>query len=172
MADTPTVAVLDARYSSEDAISTPWERAREVLAGAQGYWLSTVRPDGRPHVTPLIAVWLDGAPHVTTGPGERKARNLAANPRCVLTTGSASLDDGLDVVYEADAVRVADEAVLRRLAEAWEAKYGKEWRFTVGDGMFHHAGGDALVFRLEPAKAFGFGKGLHFSQTAYRFDGR
>ena len=26
------------------------------------YWLSTVRPDGRPHVTPLVAVWLGRCP--------------------------------------------------------------------------------------------------------------
>jgi hypothetical protein len=37
----------------------------------------TVRPDGRPQVTPVVAVWLDGAVHFTTGPTERKAHNLA-----------------------------------------------------------------------------------------------
>ncbi|BCJ74437.1 pyridoxamine 5'-phosphate oxidase [Catellatospora sp. IY07-71] len=172
MAGGSPVAVLDARYSSEDAISTPWEQAREQLARAQVYWLSTVRPDGRPHVTPVIAVWADGAVHVCTGPGERKAHNLAENPHCVLTTGSSTLAEGLDLVVEGDAVRVTDEPSLQRLAGIWLAKYGQEWRFTVSDGAFHHAGGTALVFRIEPAKAFGFGKGLHFSQTTYRFDGR
>jgi hypothetical protein len=28
---------------------------------AEVHWLSTVRPDGRPHVAPLIAVWVDDA---------------------------------------------------------------------------------------------------------------
>jgi hypothetical protein len=129
-----------------------------------------VRPDGRPHVTPVIAVWADGALHFCTGPGERKARNLAENPHCALTTGAGTLAKGLDLVVEGDAERVADEAVLARLAEAWVAKYGQLWRFTVADGVFRHSGGDALVYRLEPAKAFGFGKGARFSQTGYRFD--
>ena len=71
---------LDSRYSSLDATATGWEQARELLARAELYWISTVRPDGRPHVTPLIAVWLDGALYFSTGEEERKARNLAANP--------------------------------------------------------------------------------------------
>jgi hypothetical protein len=52
---------------------------------------STVRPDGRPHVTPLIAVWHAGALWFATGPEERKARNLAENPSCVLTPGRSDL---------------------------------------------------------------------------------
>ena len=49
------------------------------------------------------------------------------------------------------------------------AKYGEDWRFTVRDGTFHHDQGYALVFRIEPEKAFGFGKGEQFSQTRWRF---
>ena len=48
-------------------------------SGAELYWITTVRADGRPHVTPLIGVWFDGAMHFTTGLEEQKARNLAAN---------------------------------------------------------------------------------------------
>ena len=75
----------------------------------QIYWLSTVRPDGRPHVTPIAAVWLDGALHFCTGPTERKAKNLARNRYCVVTTGTNALE-GLDVVIEGEAVRVTDAA--------------------------------------------------------------
>jgi hypothetical protein len=67
--------LLDQRYSDGQATEVPWSDARERLAGAGVYWLSTVRPDGRPHVTPLIAVWLDDALLFCTGPQERKARN-------------------------------------------------------------------------------------------------
>ena len=48
-------------FSSPDAVQTEWSRARAELANVEVYWLSTVRPDGRPHVTPLLGVWLDGA---------------------------------------------------------------------------------------------------------------
>lgn len=140
-----------------------------MLEGARLYWISTVRPDGRPHVTPLIAVWLDGALHFCTGEEERKARNLAENPHCVLTTGSNTMDDGVDVVLEGEAVNVTDEARLRVLADAWVAKYGEEWRFGVRDGAFHHEHGRALVFEVAPRAVFGFGKGETFSQTRWRF---
>ena len=126
-----------------------------------------MRPNGRPHVTPLLSVWLDGAAHFCTGPDEQKARNMARSPLCALIAGSDA-PDGLDVVIEGEAVRVTDEARLRRLADAWVAKYGEDWRFDVRDGAFSHAGGTALVFEIAAATAFAFGKGDVYSQTRWR----
>jgi nitroimidazol reductase NimA-like FMN-containing flavoprotein (pyridoxamine 5'-phosphate oxidase superfamily) len=160
---------LDTRYSGDDATAVPWGEARKCLTDAEVSWLTTVRPDGRPHVTTLLTVWLDDAAYFCTGAQERKARNLAGNPHCVLTTGSNALNEGLDVVVEGDAVRVRDEARLRRIAEAYEAKYGDDWRFTVRHGAFvNNFGGEALVYEVAPITAFGFGKGT-FSQTRWRF---
>jgi nitroimidazol reductase NimA-like FMN-containing flavoprotein (pyridoxamine 5'-phosphate oxidase superfamily) len=171
MTGTQPVTELDARYSSPGATPVGWAQARERLREAQIYWLSTVRPDGRPHVTPLLAVWLDDALYFSTGPDERKARNLAHNQHCVLTTGCSDLDAGLDLVVEGDAVRVSDDAKLRRVADAVEAKYGADWHFDVREGAFHHPeGGRALVYEVAPVTAFGFGKG-EFSQTRWRFAG-
>jgi hypothetical protein len=68
------VAELDVRFSSDGAAPTRWAQACGQLATAEVYWLSTVRPDGRPHVTPLLSVWLDGALSFCTGPSERKAK--------------------------------------------------------------------------------------------------
>ncbi len=160
---------LDPRFSAPGAVPSEWETARGLLARAGVYWLSTVRPDGRPHVTPLLAVWLDGALHFCTGEDERKSRNLAANSHCVLTTGNDSTDGGTDLVVEGDAVRVTDGAKLRRLADAWVEKYGEEWRFVARDGAFHHVdGAQALVYEVAPVKAFGFRKG-DYAQTRWRF---
>ena len=167
---TQPVTELDPRFSSPDATATEWAVASDALAKAEVYWLSTVRPDGRPHVTPLIAVWHEGALCVTTGPDERKAKNLAENVHCVVTTGSNTLSEGLDLVLEGDAARVTDDARLQQLADAFASKYGTDtWHFTVRDGAFHNeAGGKALVFRIEPRTVFGFGKGETYSQTAWR----
>ncbi|WP_049575698.1 pyridoxamine 5'-phosphate oxidase family protein [Streptomyces sp. SBT349] len=160
---------LDARYSQPEATATSWAEAIEVLEGAGIFWVTTVRPDGRPHVTPLLAVWLEGALWFTTGPEERKARNLAANPRTVLTTGTNALRDGLDVVVEGTARRESDDALLTRLAGAYVTKYGPDWTFTARDGALHHAGGPAaLAFRVEPETAFGFRKDT-YGQTRWRF---
>ncbi|MEV5841605.1 pyridoxamine 5'-phosphate oxidase family protein [Streptomyces sp. NPDC051985] len=159
--------VLDARYSSEGTSAHDWSAAEEVLTESELFWISTVRPDGRPHVTPLLAVWHDGALHFATGPGERKARNLAGNPHVVLTTGTNSSTEGYDVTVEGEAVRVADDGRLRELAAAWEAKYGPFWHYDVADGYFHHGSGRALVFAVAPRRVLGFGKGEPFSQTKW-----
>ncbi|OLT55153.1 pyridoxamine 5'-phosphate oxidase [Cellulosimicrobium sp. CUA-896] len=146
-------------YSSPGARPVPWDDVRRVLERAEISWISTVRPDGRPHVTPLMTVAADGCLHVTTGPRERKARNLAQNPRVVLTTGTNAYVDALDVVVEGEAVRVVDEAALLRLAERWRCKYGDDWAFTVRDGSFHHAdGGEARVFAVRPVVVFAYGR--------------
>ena len=160
---------IDTRYSAPGARPAAWRQARGRLAAAGVYWLTTVRPDGRPHVTPLIGVWHAGAVHFCTGAQERKARNLAASPHCVVTTGRNDLGAGMDVVLEGDAVPVTDEAVLRTLADLYEAKYGTDWRFEVRDGAFRNAGGgSALVFRVAPSTAFGFAKDP-YAQTRWRF---
>ncbi|MGW0185397.1 pyridoxamine 5'-phosphate oxidase family protein [Streptomyces sp. NPDC003362] len=161
---------LDARYSDEKATATPWPRAESLLAAAELFWISTVRPDGRPHVTPVPAVWSAGALHFCTGPEERKARNLAENPRVVLTTGTNTWNQGYDVVVEGEAVRVTDDGRLRELAAAWETKYGDFWHFEVREGYFHHGPGRAAVYAVAPRTVFGFGKGELFSQTRWRFE--
>ena len=159
---------LDRRFSSENAASTEWEKAREQLGKAELYWLSTVRPDGRPHVTPLIAVWVDDSMFFCTGASERKYKNIESNPHCVLTTGSNTLNEGLDLVIEGVAEPVRDSALLQRIADAYLAKYGSEWTFTIDEGAFEHRGGRAFVYEVQPEQAFGFGKG-EFSQTRWRF---
>ena len=160
-------------YSHPDATPTPWEVGREQVISAETFWLSTVRPDGRPHVTPLIAVWHGDAIWFTTGPEERKARNLAKNASCLLTTGRSELvDGGLDVVLEGAAEQVTDDAELHPIAEVFAAKYGTEtWDFVVHDGAFSHrqAGGRALVFRVRPVRGLGFRKGERSSQTTWGF---
>ena len=167
--DEPT-AELDPRFSDPNATPTPWVEAREQLEGAKAYWLSTVRPDGRPHVTTIAAVWVDGALHFTTGQTERKAKNLAHNANCVVTTGTSAFE-GLDVVIEGDAVRVTDEARLQRLADAYVEKYDQLFVFDVRDGALWIEGSDdpGLAFEVRPTKGFGFGKGVSFSQTRWRF---
>jgi nitroimidazol reductase NimA-like FMN-containing flavoprotein (pyridoxamine 5'-phosphate oxidase superfamily) len=169
MASKEPVTDLDPRYSSPDAPPTSWAEGRQQLEKAEVYWLSTVRPDGRPHVTPLIAIWQDGALYFSTGPSERKAKNLAANPHVVLTTGRNSIGEGLDLVVEGEAVPVRDEARLQRLADAISAKYGPPFLFTVRDGAFDSEGGPAVVFEVAPTTAYGFVKGATFSHTRWRF---
>src|SRR5438067_11517680 len=69
-------------------------------------WLTTVNDDGRPHVTPVGALWLDGAFWFQTGPVTKKARNVARDPRCSV---AVSVRDA-DGVVAGDAARVTAPA--------------------------------------------------------------
>src|SRR6476661_3779579 len=100
MAIEQPVTTLQAEFSNPGATPVPWGEAIAQLERAEIFWLTTVRPDSRPHVTPLMAVWCEGALHFCTGSEERKTKNLAQNARCILTTGSSALYEGRDLVLE------------------------------------------------------------------------
>lgn len=162
------VTELDRRFSGPGAEATPWDNARRAIEDAELFWISTVRADGRPHVTPLPAVWQDSAIYFCTGAAEQKAVNIARNANCALTTGNNAWKSGLDIVIEGAARRVTDEAHLHRLASAWESKYHGDWHFEVANGAFQGDAGEALVFEVAPTKILAFAKG-EFAQTRYRF---
>jgi len=168
----PVDASVDPRFSTPGARPVEWDVAATALAASEIFWISTVRADGRPHVTPLAAVWIDDALHFCTGPTEQKARNLAHNPMVVMTTGANRLDEGLDLVVEGRADLVSDAGVLKSASEAYRSKYGELFDFSVGDGqLWSEDGGPALLFAVRATRAFGFGKGDAFSQTRWRFEG-
>ncbi|MGH8826540.1 MAG: pyridoxamine 5'-phosphate oxidase family protein [Jiangellaceae bacterium] len=164
------IVEFDGRFSDPQAEATPWEAAERVLAQAELYWLTTVRRDGRPHVTPLVGVWHDGAFHFCTGFGEQKELNLQGNRQVAVTTGQNTWAAGTDVVVEGAAVRVTEPSRLQALADAYRTKYGSDWDFGVGDGVFESGGNPAIVLRVEPDKALSFGKAPH-AQTRYRWAG-
>lgn len=162
------VTTLDLRFSDPGAHAVDWAVTRRALETAELFWIATVRADGRPHITPLVAVWLDDAIHFATGPDEQKAANLRGNTHVILMTGCNRWQEGVDIVVEGEAVRVTDDALLERLAETWTSKWDGRWQYEARDGCFHHEPGAAFVFRVVPDKILAFGKGM-FSQTRHRF---
>ena len=168
---TSPVTALDERYSDPAALATSWDRTREVLEDAELFWISTVRADGRPHVTPVVAVWYDGALWFTTGAEEQKFVNLGANEHVVLTTGCNSWEGGLDVVVEGRASHVTDERKLHEVTAAFTGKWAGRWRFTVRDGSFRNSDSAAMseVFEVRPLRAFAHAKGDPFGATTHRF---
>jgi len=159
-------AALDERYSDPGTQALPWADVEDVLTSADLFWVTTVRPDDRPHQTPLVAVWLDGCLHFSTGSGEQKARNLAHNDQVLLTTGCNAWDRGVDVVVEGRAERVNDRILLERLATAWADKWDGRWHYEVDDEGFRHTAGTAQVYRVRPDKVVAFTKGT-FTHTSY-----
>jgi hypothetical protein len=144
----------------DQTATTPWAVARERLANpepARTSWLATVRPDGRPHLMPIICFWIDDAFHFVVGEGTRKGRNLAADGRCVIAIGSTTLPS-LDVVVEGRAEPLADEAAVRRIADVLS---GNGWPLEArGDQVYGPNAPTAgpppySIYRMVPSKAFG-----------------
>lgn len=170
---------------ADGAMVTPWREARERLEHPEPgrtYWLATVRPDGRPHVMPILGLWLDGAFYFITGETTRKGKNLASDPRCVITASSTALP-ALDVILEGDARKVIDDATLQRVADAYGATM--DWPLEVHDGSV--VGPNAptagpppyAVYELTPTTVYGLpgitgteegvGSAGAFSPTRWRF---
>jgi Pyridoxamine 5'-phosphate oxidase len=159
---------LDTRFS-EATEPVSWRQVSDALAGAELYWLTTIRTDGRPHITPLVGAWVDDGFVFCTGPEEQKARNLEHGTAVAVTTGVNTWKDGLDVVVEGNAHRLTGVQNLSPLADAIREKYHGEWDFTPDDAGFgHSAGGLAHVFRVAPTKVIAFAKSPH-GQTTFRF---
>jgi PPOX class probable F420-dependent enzyme len=159
----------------------PWTRVRERLdagipqaPGSGGpdrhtCWLATVRPDGTPHVMPLGVLWVDGAFYFNAGPSTRKARNLARDPHCVITVATHDFD----LVVEGEAVKVTDDAKLRRIAEVFAAQ---GWQATVRDGALYaeysapSAGPPPWeVYEVTPKRVFGLGTAEPYGATRWDF---
>ena len=152
----------------------PWSRALAALETNEPkphgtVFLATVRPDGRPHLAGVGALWHDGRMYVVSGPGTRKSRNLAENPRCALAMGY----DGMDLVIEGTAERVTDDATLQRVAKLY-ADSG--WPARVEDGAFTYdysapsAGPPPwYVYAITPTQAFGVASAEPHGATRWRF---
>lgn len=132
-----------------------WSWAEERLTSSRNYWISTTRPDGRPHAMPVWGAWLDGSLYFSTAAGSTKARNLSRDPRCIATTEYA----GEAVIVEGVAEIVTDGDLLARFKAAYDPKY--DW------DMDPHSG---PIYAVRPTVAFGFTETADtFTKTATRW---
>jgi hypothetical protein len=101
----------------------PWSWAIERLETSRDYWVATVWPDGRPHVVPVWGIWRDQELVFSCSRASRKARNLAADPRCVVTTS-----DPLEpVMVEGIAAELDDQREIAWYASAINRKHGVDY---------------------------------------------
>ncbi|MBB5081972.1 pyridoxamine 5'-phosphate oxidase family protein [Nonomuraea endophytica] len=145
-----------------------WADVRTRVAGAGDYLLATTDRDGRPHVVPVLAVWLEDTVCFVTFSQARKARNLTRNDGCAITVPGPEVD----LVLEGTAHRVRDTDRLGQIAELFPPKY-PWWHPVVRDGEFYDpADTDPRhVYAVEPARVFAFGKENGFSATRWRLTG-
>ena len=152
----------------------PWSRAERQLEAAEGgtdshFFLATVRPDGRPHVAGIGALWVDGKFYFVSGGGTRKSKNLADRDDCVI---SVNLPD-LDLVVEGAATRVTDGPTLQRLAKRYDAQ---GWPATVeGDAFTAPYSAPSAgpppwnLYEFQPRKAFGVASAEPHGATRWEF---
>jgi hypothetical protein len=147
------------RASNLDGYGAPpieWQRVRDVLTGITQIpdsggpdrhtpWLTTINPDGSPHVVPIGIVAIDGVWYFNSGAGTRKSRNIAADPRCVMSIATHPFD----LVVEGNATRVADAEELAAVAAAFTAP--PPWH----------------VYRITPATVFAFGTAEPYGATKF-----
>ncbi len=96
---------------------------------------------------------MDDAFWFSTGRNSRKARNLAANPRCVI----CSEDSEQAVILEGEVETVEDANRLKSVFARYEKKY-----------KFDPNGMGEPTFRVRPRVAFGLYE-KKFGQTATRW---
>ena len=155
---------VKARVSAQaltDRGTAPWATAEDRLENPERprtYWLATVRDDGRPHVMPIIGMWLEGAFYFVSGEDTQKGRNLAREPRCAVATGSTTLPS-LDLIIEGVAAMVTDEELLRRVTEAYRTRM--EWPLEVRAGRVNGPNAPTAgpppyaVWRISPSSVIG-----------------
>jgi general stress protein 26 len=122
----------------------PWSWAEQRLTSSHDYWLATMTQLGAPHLMPVWAVWEHGTLWFSSSNGSRKARNLALEPRCSLST-----DNPLEpVVVHGRALRITDRNSLEAMLAAENAKYGTSYGFELVDPAANS------VFALRPEWVF------------------
>lgn len=132
-----------------------WDFVTERVNKARNFWISTIHPDNRPHTRATWGVWVDDTLYFGGSPDTRWARNLVANPEVSVQLENADeaviIEGTVDRLTEAN----ADAALLTRIDDAYEAKYG----------MRH----GTPVFRVKPRTVFAW-KEFPTTPTCWRFN--
>jgi hypothetical protein len=157
-----------------------WARVQQVLntqltqapgtggPGRHTSWLTTTNPDGTPHVRPLGVIIVEGSWHFTSGPGTRKSRNIARDPRCVVSVATHPFD----LVVEGKAERVVDATELQVVANAFAA-HGWPAR-VAGDALTAEYSAPSAgpppwhAYRVVPSRVYAMGTAEPYGAT--RFD--
>ena len=97
----------------------PWRKIDHFLNAFRSIWVSSTRPDGRPHAVPVWYIWDGRNIYFISGRSLQKSRNLARQSWVVVHAG-----DGDDVIIlEGSAEIVRDRAELEGIDRAYREKY-------------------------------------------------
>lgn len=138
----------------------PWKWAEDRLKKSRQFWIATTRRDGRPHVMPVWALWMDDCIYFSTGANTVKARNIAKDPRCTMCAEDAAEAVIVEGVVETE----RNVNTIRKYVPLYEKKY----KFKLGEMGENLIALKDPLFCLRPAVAFGFWE-KKFSSSATRW---
>jgi PPOX class probable F420-dependent enzyme len=128
-------------------------RIRRFLEQEPVVWLSTVRPDGRPHLVPIWFWWDGRALLVFSKPDAQKVRNLRANPSVMLALGDA--EDDFDVGMFEGRAELLDRPTGEVMPQEHLAKYARQLA-AMGLSAEEYAATYSQVLRIVPSRALGW----------------
>ena len=129
----------------------PWKWAEQRLAKSHNYWVTTVRPDGRPHTMVVWGLWLASVFYFSTGRDSQKSKNLNANPNCVVCNERAQEA----VIVEGTAHEVREDAQRKRFFRLYERKY----KFDMSPYQ------QEPIWAVHPVKVFGLDEKLTLNRA-------
>jgi PPOX class probable F420-dependent enzyme len=140
----------------------PWSQVERTLAATRSIWVSTTRPEGRPHAMPVWFIWDDGSIYFITGRASQKAKNLARQPAIVVHTG-----DGDDVIIVEGVVEIVGEhAERQRFDQVYGDKYVDPY-----SGAKAGIGEDDNLYRVRTQRVMTWEYGVVSTRTDWVFDG-
>jgi PPOX class probable F420-dependent enzyme len=139
-------------------------RVHELLASARVIWLSSVRPDGRPHVVPTWFDWDGEVITVFTRPDAQKARNIRNHPSVMFAIGKAEPEFDVELIEgEARVIDCGDDGSpvvpSSRFATKYAANLALEGR-TVGSFVADYR----CAVRIRPTRLLDWGAREHSQQ--------
>ncbi|HEY6597683.1 MAG TPA: pyridoxamine 5'-phosphate oxidase family protein, partial [Pseudomonadales bacterium] len=145
----------------DEAGLLPWSWAESELVKASNYWIISVRPDGRPHASPVWGVWLDGTLYFDGSEQTRRMQNIAAKPEIVV-----HLESGDEVVVLEGRAGPVPAPPARSLTEKLSALYTGKYAdhdYKPKPDQWDRGG----LYAMQPHTALGwtFRKGETFGAT-------
>jgi general stress protein 26 len=150
----------------------PWSWAEQRLKKSHNYWITTVKPgsslqnfspqNASPHTMVVWGLWQDGRFLFSTGSQSRKARNLAQNPNCVVSTEHAH-----EAVIVEGTAEIADVPARRKFLPMYERKYNFDMSKMKPDILSMKE----PIFAVRPKVVFGLWE-KHFigKSTRWKFE--
>jgi PPOX class probable F420-dependent enzyme len=142
----------------------PWSKIDHFLRAFRSIWISTTRPNGRPHSVPVWYVWDGHNIYFISARSLQKSKNLAHQPWVVVHAG-----DGDDVIIlEGRAEIVTDHAERENVDVAYRTKYvdpGSGAQATIFEPGVH-------LYRVNVQHIMAWEYGTVTHRTDWKFEGR